>query len=143
MIRMHWKPAVAAAMLLGLTGFVLLLTIALLQPPANDLLALATFLLISGGVTIVLLGLASTRLSLYERVNSLRARLVLVSVVTALLALLNVGFTAGLMFLSTHDLALLAGLLVFSTGISVWVAYEVSEPTIRSLNGRLFRGRID
>ena len=132
MDRMAGKLAAAVLTLVGLTGFVLLLTIVLLDPPAGDLAALATFLTISGGLT-VLLGLTAARLGLPRWGRSLRARLLLVSVLTATLALVNVGFTAMLMFLSTHDLALLAGLLGFSIGMSVFVATALSEPTVQSL----------
>ena len=67
------------------------------------------------------------------RLPSLRARLLSVSVLTTSLALINVGFTAFLMFISGHDLALLAGLLAFSLGISVFAASAITEPVVRSL----------
>ena len=121
------KLALAGTTLIAMTGFVLLLTVALLAPPGRDLAALAAFLLVSGGAT-VLLGMSATRLGLVRWTRSLRARLVLVSLLTAVLAVANVGFTAVLMFLSPHDLALLAGLLGFSVGISVFVAFAVSAP---------------
>ena len=122
--------AIAGATLLGMTGFVIVLTIVLLHPPAGDLVALAIFLSISGGMTL-LLGLAVMRLGLPRWAISLRVRMVLVSLLTAMLALINVGVTAVLMFLSTHDLALLAGLLGFSVGMSTFVAFAFSEPTAR------------
>ena len=124
--------ALAAATLFAMTGFVLALTVALLSPPAADLVALAIFLSVSRGAT-SLLGLAATRLVLPRWAISLRARLVVVSVLTATLALANVAVTAVLMFLSAHDLALLAGLLGFAVGISVVVAFAFSEPTARSI----------
>ncbi len=108
MSRTSTTLALAMATLLAMTGFVLLLIVALLQPPTGDLVALATFLSLSGGAT-VLLALAATRLGLPRWVRSLWARMVLVSALTAVLALVNVGFTSVLMFLSTHNLALLAG----------------------------------
>ena len=85
--------ALAAATLFAMTGFVLALTVALLSPPAADLVALAIFLSVSGGAT-SLLGLAATRLVLPRWAISLRARLVVVSVLTATLALANVAVTA-------------------------------------------------
>ena len=119
--------------MLGLTGLVLSLTYALLQPPAMDLILLAAFLLISGGVTIAI-GVAAARWGVPRMFHSLQARLALVCVVTAALALTNVGFTAILMFLSTHDLALLAGLLAFSMGVSIVVSLFFSAATARSIN---------
>ena len=38
-----------------------------------------------------------------------------------------------LMFISTHDLGLLAGLLGFSLGMSVFAAFAFSESTTRSI----------
>ena len=126
------RVVLAAVTLLGMTALVILLTVALLGPPLRDLAAIASFLLISGGVT-VLLGLAVPRMPSPPWLGSLRSRLVLVAVLTAILALVNVGFTAVLMFLSGHDLALLAGLLGFSVGMAVFVAFALSEPTTRSI----------
>ncbi len=37
------------------------------------------------------------------------------------------------MFISTHDLALLTGLLAFSLGISIFAAMAITEPVVRSL----------
>ena len=132
MYNVRRQTIAACIALLGLTGLVLLLTIALLDPPAGDLALLSVFLLISGGAT-VLIGLAAARWELPRWVRSLRARLVLMCALTAALGLVNVGFTSALMFLSTHDLALLAGLLGFSLGMSVFVAFTFSSSTTRSI----------
>ena len=43
--------ALAAVTLFAMTGFVLALTVALLSPPAADLVALAIFLSVSRGAT--------------------------------------------------------------------------------------------
>ena len=120
------------AIVTGMTAFVLLVVVALLQPSMGDLVALAGFLSISGGAT-VLLGLGTNRFGLTQRMPSLKARLALALMITATLALVNVAFTAVLMFLSPHDLALLAGLLIFSLGISIFVAFTLSEPTVHSI----------
>ena len=140
--------ALAAATLLGMTTLVVLLTVVLLSPPLKDLAAIASFLLISGGATVVL-GLVAPRLPSPPWLGSLRSKFFFVSVVTAILALVNVGFTAVLMFLSGHDLALLAGLLGFSVGMAIFVAFALSEQTSRSirelLDGvrRMSAGRLD
>ena len=113
-------------------GLVLLLVQVTLNPPSSDLTTLATFLAMSGGSTMVLtLALRGSRLLVWVR--SLRTRMLLVSVITTALALINVGFTAFLMFISGHDLALLAGLLAFSLGVSVFAASAITEPVVRSL----------
>ena len=46
---------------------------------------------------------------------------------------INVGFTSALMFLSTHDLALLAALLGFSLGMSIFVAFAFSSSSRQAL----------
>ena len=129
---MNRNLALAGVSLPAAMGFVLLLVGLLLRPPKSDLVALTLFLAISGGVTL-LLGLAARRLKMPGWFRSLRSRLILMSMLTATLALVNVGFTALLMFISAHDLALLAGLLGFSMGMCMFFAMAVAEPTVRSL----------
>ena len=106
-------------------GLVLLLTQVTLHPPTGDLTVLAMFLAVSGGTTVVVgLGFRKFRTPLWLR--SLRTRLILVSVLTTALALINVGFIAFLMFISTPDLALLAGLLAFSLAVSAYASPQRS-----------------
>ena len=123
---------VGLMVLVSMTGLALVVIAALLAPPTLDLVTLASFLLISGGVT-VLVGLAGSRVGGPRWLSSLRARLILVSAVTAALGLANVGFTSALMFLSTHDLALLAALLGFSLGMSIFVAFAFSSSSRQAL----------
>ena len=54
-------------------------------------------------------------------------------VMTAALGLVNAGFTTAMMLISARDLAILAGLLVFSLGVSVFVAYTLSAATSSSI----------
>ncbi len=124
----------AAATLLLLLAVVVVGTVALLDPPASDLVALALFLLLSGGIT-VSLGVAVAQFGMPSWAGSVRTRLILISVLVMALSLANVGFVAALMFLSQHDLYLLIVLTVFSVGISIFVAYASSEPTARVMNG--------
>lgn len=123
----------ATATLLVLLVVVLGITVALLDPPTGDLIALTLFLLVSGGIT-VSLGVTVSRFGLPSWARSIRSRLVLISVLVATLSLANVGFVAVLMFLSTHDLYLLMGLMAFSVGMSIFVAYISSEPTARVMS---------
>ena len=113
-------------------GSVLVLIQLALHPPASDLTAVASFLAISGGATVAL-AVWLRRSSVLVWLRSFRTRLLLVSVLTTTLALVNVGFTAILMFISGHDLALLTGLLAFSLGMSVFAALAITEPVVRSL----------
>ena len=133
-MRPGWRAISGAlATLVGLTGLLLLLTLVLLRPPLSDLVAMAGFLLASGGLTVAA-ALGLTRWNLPGWIGSLRAKIVLMAVLTAVLALLNVGFTAFLMFLSPHDLALLGGLLAFALGMSVFVALSVSRTISGSIH---------
>ena len=118
--------------LLVLVGLVLGITVVLLDPSGDDLLALTSFLLISGAATVGL-GLVAMRFGLPGWGRTIRGRLVLMSVLSSILALANVGFVALLMFLSSHDLALLAGLLAFSLGLTVVVVIASSDPTARNM----------
>jgi two-component system sensor histidine kinase SaeS len=119
--------------LIGMTSLVLLVVALFLNPPPGDLVALTVFLLLSGGLTIIL-GLGIAHVGWPGWTGSLRARLLLTSMLTAVLGLANVGFTAFLMFLSPHDLALLAGLLGFALGMSIFVAISLSSSTIHSFH---------
>lgn len=134
MTSLRRRTVQAAATLTGLLAVVLTITIALLDPPTSDLVALVLFLLLSGGVTVGL-GVTVSQFGLPAWARSIRSRLILISAVVTVLSLANVGFVAVLMFLSEHDLYLLVGLMVFSVGVAVFVAYASSEPTARVMNG--------
>jgi signal transduction histidine kinase len=125
-------PFLALATVLAMTALVVLIVGVWLKPPTSDLLSLVMFLIATGGGT-VLLGLVFPYMPLPRKLTGFRARLVLISAITATLALANVGVTASLMFLSFHDLILLLGLLVFSVGIAAFVALILAEPTIQSV----------
>jgi signal transduction histidine kinase len=108
-----------------------------MRPSTRDLIALGAFLLIAGGVTIGL-GLAVARFGLPRWIRSMRGRFILVSALVTILALANIAFVSVLMFLSTHDLILLGGLLAFSLGLSFFVALILAQATtshLRVLSG--------
>jgi signal transduction histidine kinase len=106
---------------------VLLIGRAVLQPSASDLTALGAFLLISGATTLGIGWLAIVAAP--GRVSrSLRAQLVMTVALVSALIVANVAFTAQLMFISAHDLALLALLLLFSFGVSIGLAYLLTLP---------------
>ena len=119
--------------LFGLTALLLMAVAVTLAPPPGDLVALAAFLLISGGLTLAL-GVGIAYLGWPSWASSLRARLLLTSTFTTMLALVNVGFTAFLMFISPHDLAILAGLMGFALGLSIFLAIVLSSSTTRSFH---------
>lgn len=132
-MRSLWRSAWPGFLTLGLAvALVLSLTAAFLRPPPPDLVALGAYLTVFGGATIVLATVLRRR-GLPVWVRSLRARLILISAFTAVLALANLGVMALLMFLSRHDLLLLVALLVFSLALSVYVAAALSHATTESL----------
>jgi signal transduction histidine kinase len=105
----------------------------LLKPDRGDLMALAGFLFICGVITLGL-SIAVARSGLPSWVRSVRTQLLLISVVVAVLVVVNIGFVSYLMFISTHDLGLLFGLIVFSLVLSIMASLYLSQPTIRNLN---------
>lgn len=116
-------PAMRAAVLAValLTAATIGLAELLLQPDAEALVQLAVFLPLSG---LLSLGLAlgvgeSYRGSLF---HGIRGKLLLAAVLSAVLVLINVSFTAYLMFFSSHDLTLTVLLLGFSLGIAAFFA---------------------
>lgn len=131
MTNLGRTSAYAGLTLLGLTGLVLVALRFLLAATTGELLATGGFLLISGGITLVV-GLGVTYWGWPRWASSMRARLVLTSTFTAVLAIANVGFTSVLMFISPHDLAILVGLMGFALGLSVFLAAMLSSSTARS-----------
>lgn len=118
--------AAALAALVGLTALVLFLSALALHPPAKDLTLLGIFLLISGAITLAL-GYLAVTLGLSRVLRTLRRKFFFVLLIAAALALINVGFTARLMFISSHDLLLLSLLLGFSLGMSAFFAVALSR----------------
>ena len=132
MLRGLVQPAIASATVIGLTAAVLALSAWLLSPPPHDLALLGAFLLASGGTSLAL-GHTVVRFGLGGLLRTFRGKLLFLMLLSAALALINVGFTAHLMFISPHDLALLSLLLVFSLGMSISFALAISRSLQRTL----------
>lgn len=112
-----------------------LLAILIMRPPLEDLRQLA----FSSGLTALfsaLIGYASHRLGLWRRLGSLSLTLTVGYVLAAVLMLLNVWVTAGLMFINEHDLALAGLLLLFASGISIAFGAFLSSALAQTL-GRI------
>ena len=120
----RWALAAAGA-LAGMVAAVIVIAWTALHPPREDMLDLALFLLASGGITLAI-GFAGASLGLGRLLRTVRGKLLLLPLLAAALALVNVGFTAKLMFISSHDFALLSLLLVFSLGMSGFLAMLLS-----------------
>ncbi|MFQ6020220.1 MAG: sensor histidine kinase [Dehalococcoidia bacterium] len=99
----------------------LLLTRAAIDPPRGDLILLGSLMAASGTVTAVL-GHLAIRFSRNIGRGGLRARLVSITVLGLGTASVNIIFTAYLMFISRHDLTILAALLLFSLAVAVPLA---------------------
>ena len=121
------SPALIAAFgsLLGITLLVILLSGRLLHPPRSDLLQLGAFLLVSGSITLAL-GYLVVHSGIARLLHTIRGKLFFILLLASVLALVNVGFTARLMFISAHDLAVLSLLLIFSLVMSAFLAFSLS-----------------
>ena len=136
MAPVNRRTVVAGVVLTGATALVLLIVCLLQDRPVVHLTLLFAFLLGAGGATILGAVLAVRR-KLPFGVRSLRAQLVILCVMTALMGLVTSGFTTALMLLSTQDLAILAGLLGYSLAVSVIVAFAFADTTAGSIGGVL------
>ncbi len=128
----------AVSALFALTGLVTALVWVTLSAPLADRALLALFLLFSGGVTLAV-GYLVPRYGLGQVVRTVRGKLLFALILAVALALVNVGFTSYLMFISTHDLGLLVALLLFSLGISIFLALSISN-TLQSSMQEFLRG---
>lgn len=115
---------VAALVTVGLAGF-------WMQAPSKDLTALFIYLLVSGGVSAVLvLGW----LMFSQRLVGLRVQLTVAYLTGAVITFINILVTGNLMFLSPHDLTLLSMLLIFSGAIVIFFATFLSRQIGRSVD---------
>lgn len=94
-------------------GVGVLIVVLGLNPPAKDIQLLLIFMGASGLVT-MLAAYLFNKIGLVWWLPSLRWSLLINIAMTVLLVLLNVWFTAQLMFISQHDFVLTTALLVFS-----------------------------
>lgn len=124
MTRRSDLPLILAGALLLAIMAVLIIAERVLGAPPQDVELLALFLSISGGLSLLLGGLAIRWIGV--RIGGLRQRLALASGVGLVLTLVNVVTTSALMFISPHDLSLLLLLLGFAAIISLAFAYAVA-----------------
>jgi signal transduction histidine kinase len=103
-------PRVGAV--IGAVALTSLLALRWLGAGAKDTLTIAAFLLFSGGVSIAV-GWLAIRYTRLKHVG-LRRTIMVIAALGPLFMILNIAFTARLMFISTHDLRLLMLLLLFA-----------------------------
>jgi signal transduction histidine kinase len=140
-LRLFFLGLVALA---AWTAVVVALAAALLDAPANDLLQMAVFMTLSGGISILA---GAAFVLLYrgpspEGLHGLRGKLLAAILLASGLILVNVAFTAYLMFLSTHDLNLLGLLMLFSLGVALAFALLVARVFDNSLQALLTSVRL-
>lgn len=132
-MRKPGRPLVLTLVVFSaLVGLTMGIAAFVLELEPSDLTALAGFLAISGG-TIVGVSIAIGRFGLPPWFHSLRRQLLFISIVATALVLANIGFVARVMFISTHDSALLATVMAFSLGLSIMVTFYVSRPTTENV----------
>lgn len=131
-LNVKWL-ALTLLVFIALLGLVEVIAVIILNPGRGDLLALAGFLLVCGGITLTL-SIVVARSGLPSWIHSIRTQLLLVSVVVAVIVVVNIGFVAYLMFISPHDLGLLITMILFSLGLSILASIYLSQPTTRNLN---------
>lgn len=96
----------------------------------SDLSQLFLFMLMSGGLSAFLI-MGWTFYT--QRLVGLRVQLVITYLTGAIVTIVNVMITSGMMFLNAHDEALLMLLLVFSAAISVFFAFLLSNQLARQV----------
>lgn len=111
----------------------LLVVVAALNPPAQDIQQL--FLLMTAtGITTVLLTVLLSRSRAARGFASLRGVLLAAIIFTVALIFVNVWIVAQLMFISRHDLVLTAALLVFAGVVAVILVYFLAGTLIARIH---------
>jgi signal transduction histidine kinase len=95
-----------------------LLMIAIWQPPAGDLWRMAAFLTASGLLSLGVMGVGLWLMQT-DVLRTIRARIIGALVAGSIVALINVLFSALLMFASRHDVLLLSLLSFFAVVVSI------------------------
>jgi two-component system sensor histidine kinase BaeS len=122
-------PRVGA--LVGAIALLSLLALRWLGASVRDTLTIAAFMLFSGGVSIAV-GWLTLRYTSLRHVG-LRRTIMVIGALGPLFMILNIAFTARLMFISTHDLRLLILLLLFAIIPGLAVASLLSERIDRAV----------
>ena len=92
---------------------------------SRDAGLISLYLAVSSSISL-LMGFGASRLALRSRLG-IRKRVAVAGAIGSVIALVNVTITALLMFLSPHDLALLAVLLLFSLVVSTFFSFAVAR----------------
>jgi signal transduction histidine kinase len=128
------RSANALVALLAAITATIALVILFLHPVQRDVIALAAYLLFSGACS---LGIGYVGLFALGRVGTggLNLRIAFGNLLVVVVALINVAVTAWLMFLSSHDFALLGSLLVFAAVLALFFANALARSITRAIHG--------
>ena len=125
--RIHKLRPRDAAVLVGSTALSILVTFWLLSPTGGEIGWLVAYLLGGVVITVVLTEALIRNRTLFGGLR-LRPRLVVAFVFATVLGLLNTFALSAFMFVNTgHDLPMLFAIVVFTGGVSLYVAYRVAE----------------
>ena len=119
-LPLRYVVGVLLALILAMVVFALVM-----QPPADEIQAMALFLSVTAVISVVA-GYGAYRLGWLSHSPRLSWTLLAGYALATVLTFLNVGFSARLMFASQHDLLLSGVLLVFAGGIAMSLGYFVS-----------------
>lgn len=103
----------------------MLIFMLLMSPPQEEVQAMLTFLGITSFIS-ALAGYGAYRLGWFGRLPKLIVTLLGGYTLSGILTFVNVWFTAELMFINQHDLTLATILLIFATGIAMFLGYLLS-----------------
>ncbi len=114
----------------GAAGLAILLAAIWLNPPRSELIELFLYLLVSGAISVVV---GMFWLTYANRNIRLHVQLIATYLVASIIALVNIGVTASLMFLSAHDFNLLVLLVIFSSAISIFFGFMIAQQLTRQV----------
>ncbi len=129
--------ALALSGLVGALAIALAVAFLAFDMGGRDLGLVTAYLLLSGSVSLAL-GIGASHAALRGRFG-ICYKMALAGAIGGVVALVNVLFTALLMFFSSHDLALLVILLLFALVVSLFFSFAVARSITSSLES-LARG---
>ncbi len=114
-------PSIFITFIIGLVLFLLLM-----QPPTTDLVVMTRLMAISSVIS-VLAAYGTYRLGLVFWMPEIRLTFVIGTAIASAILFFTIWIIARLMFVSQHDFYLATVLLVFATGITMSVAFFLTE----------------
>ncbi len=105
-----------------------------IRPAWRDVVLLTAYLAVSGSLS---LALGSAGLMALEKrgIGGLTLRIAFGQLIVILVALVNVGATAWLMFLSPHDFTLLGSLLAFAAAMALFMSLALARSIAAAVGG--------